>query len=193
MGMPVVQLGEIQIQELVNTQQGVYKGIVLRSISPIRTGSLVARIPLVVGNLNSHAPSNPVDAEIVGGNFDNERKFLGYQDIVYLNKGGREGLREGQIFTVLKSVRERKKDSLVNDLKEQVAKIKVIKTTKDRATAIILESSQYVRPGDFIGQQARLPGVDSQSAENVEENDLEAEFSDENSNLEYDEFQDELE
>ncbi len=192
MGKPVIQQGEIQIQELVNTRRGVYKAIVLRSIAPIKTGSLVARMPLVVGSLDAQAPSNPVDAEIVGGAFDNERRYLGYQDIVYLNKGGKEGLREGQIFTVLKSVRDRKKDSLVNELKEQIAKIKVIKTTKERATAIVLESTQYVRPGDFIGVQARLPGIEMEEAE-YEETDLESEFSDEDTNFEFDQPVDEFE
>lgn len=157
MGYPVIQEGEIQIQELVNPKEDVYKGIVVRSIGNAKIGSFVARTPLAVGNLNAERPSSPINAEIVGGPFDEEREVLGFQDVVYMNKGANEGLKEGQVFTVLKSVRDRKSSSLVEDLKEQVAKVKIIKTTPQRSTAIVLHSSQNVRPGDFIGSEAALP------------------------------------
>ncbi len=157
MGYAVIQEGEVQIQELVNQKEDVYKALVIRSIGNAKIGSFVARSPLAVGNINAEKPSPTINAEVVGSTFDGERKILGFQDLVYLNKGSNEGLKEGQVFTVLKSVRDRKKSSLVEDLKEQIAKIKVIKTTSERATAIVLNSSQFVRPGDFIGSQAKLP------------------------------------
>lgn len=157
MGYPVIQEGELQVQELVNPKKDVYKAIVVRSIGPAKIGSYVSRSELAVGNLTTQKVSSPINAEIIGGLFDNERKYLGYQDVVYLNKGSKEGVKEGQVFTVLKSVRDRKSSSLVDDLKEQIAKIKILKTTGERSTAIVLQSSQYIRSGDFIGVQAKLP------------------------------------
>lgn len=160
MGYAVIQQGEIQIQELVNQKANIYKGMVVRSIANVRVGSLVSRAPLAVGNISDTEASAAINAEIVGGPFEEERRVLGYQDVVYLNRGSNEGMRPGQVFTVLKSVRDRKESSMVEDLREQVARIKIIKTTPLRATAIVLNSSQFVRPGDFIGTQAVLPKPD---------------------------------
>lgn len=196
MGYPIIQEGEIQIQELVNQKEDVYKGMVVRSIGNAKVGSFVARIPLATGNISETQPATPINAEIVGGPFDEERTVLGYQDIVYLSKGANEGLKEGQVFTVLKSVRDRKKSSMVEDLREQVAKIKVLKTTPQRATAIVLNSTQFVRPGDFIGSQASLPKPEelksieereksySKKGVSDEETDVEQDFDQEESDLE---------
>jgi len=157
MGYPVIQEGEVQIQELVNQKDNVYKGMVVRSIGTAKVGSFVSRAPLAVGNISDSRASNPINAEVVGGAFDADRKVMGYQDVVYLNKGSNEGFKEGQVFTVLKSMRDRKKSTMVGDLREQVARIKILKTTPQRATAIVLNSNFTVRPGDFIGTQANLP------------------------------------
>lgn len=172
MGFAVIQEAEIQIQELVNEKEDVYKAIVLRSISSAKVGSLVSRGSLAVGNLNMSATSAPINAEIVGGSFDNERKVLGYQDVVYLSKGSDDGLKNGQVYSVLKNVKSRKESSMVESLKEQVAKIKIIKTTNARSTAIVLNSTQFMRPGDFIGEQGRIPKPDEiQSKDDVSSDD----------------------
>lgn len=185
MGYPVIQEGEVQVQELVNGKEDVYKAIVTRSINNAKIGSFVARGELATGTTGYKSISAPVDAEVVGGILDNDRAFLGFQDIVYLNKGTTGGLKEGQVFTVLKSVRDRKKSTLVTELKEQIAKIKVVKTTPERATALVLESTQYVTSGDFIGAQAKLPTPQEirenhKRSDEVEENpDVESEYEQE--------------
>lgn len=183
MGYPVVQEGEIQIQELVNSKEDVYKAIVVRSISSARIGSLLMRSPLVVSNTKETKLSTPINAQVVGGRGDNDRKILGYQDIVYLNKGANDGVREGQVFTVLKQISSRKKYSLVEDMKEQIAKVKIVKTTPGRATAIVLNSREYVRAGDFIGTPTQLPGPNEVRKENSSTVD-ESEFTDEDLDFE---------
>jgi nucleoid-associated protein YgaU len=167
MGYPFIQEAEVQIQELVNTKDNIYKAIVTRSIGNAKVGSFVTQGSLVVGDLTASSEATPIDAEIVGGLFDSDRKFLGYQDIVYLNKGSSEGIKEGQVFTVLKSVRNRKDSSVVNELKEQVAKVKILKTTSERSTGIVINSNQFVRPGDFIGVQAKLLTPDAAKSSDV--------------------------
>ncbi len=177
MGFPVVQEGEVQVQELVNSKEDLYKAIVVRSINPANVGSFVMRSPLVVSNTLESQISSPINAHIVGGREDNDRQFLGFQDVVYLDKGSSSGMREGQVFTVLKGSSARKKFSMVQDLKEQIAKIKIVKTTPERATAIVLNSREYVRSGDFIGTPTKVPPVEGLLNKNTSTVN-ESEFSD---------------
>lgn len=183
MGYPFIQEAEVQIQELVNKEKDIYKGIVVRSISNAKVGSSVSRGTMVVGDIEAHGIATPIDAEVVGGHFDNERTFLGYQDIIYLNKGSNEGVKEGQTFTILKSVRDRKKNTLVEALREQVAKVKILKTTPQRSTGIVIHSNQFVGPGDFIGAQARLPTPED--AKSIEIESAKEDSPDEESDSEF--------
>jgi len=151
MGKPVVLEGEIQVLDLVNADKNVYRAKVLRNINFVQLNSYVMRGNLIKGDISSTNESGQIKAEVIGGNKGDSQNIAGTQDTIFLNKGSHDGVRDGQTFTVFKNMEARKSSTYVQDLKEKIAQIKVIKTTPERATAIVLDAKQEIHPGDYIG------------------------------------------
>jgi nucleoid-associated protein YgaU len=180
MGKPIVLEGEIQITQQVNDKKNVYQAKVLRNVNFVQVGSYVMKGRLVEGNTAMTNDTASVSAEIVGGDFDNDRRFTAAEEEVFLNKGANAGIKEGQIFEVYKNMEARKDSTYIRNLKDKVARIKIIKTTPERSTGIIIGSSQEVRSGDFIGAK--------EVARNDEIKDFDFDAAQENSNQNSDEM-----
>ncbi len=147
-GYPIYCHAEIRIIENVNADKNIFKAIVVKSVFPLKVGALIARGTIPVANAEDKGSEGSTSGEIMGGDFEEERSFMGPQQTVYIDRGAEDGVQAGQIFSVRKNDRLRKPGTVVKEMKEQIARIKILKTDSKVSTAVVLAGREDVRPGD---------------------------------------------
>ena len=85
---------------------------------------------------------------VIGGQFDFDRTLYGAGSIIYLNQGSKAGLSEGQTLPVYRLQKLRNSDTLEKINRRYIGKIKVVKTSEDFATALVLNASEEIETGD---------------------------------------------
>lgn len=137
-------LADIAIVEMISVDAAGQHAVVLRSFAELKSGDLLGPVverPVVV------SPSPSQDALSVTGTvlaLHQQRLLAGPGDIVYIDRGGNQGLAPGLRLSV------RSADGSENT--RTAAEIMILRVTADRAAALVTEKSNHdVRPGDLVG------------------------------------------
>lgn len=141
-------LGQIELLEAVDVDEHLYRAIVKSIVSPIEVGAqlVVEDWPLI--NMLEGKPGPSVDADVIGGQYDFDRTLYGVGSIIYLNQGFKAGLSEGQTLPIYRLQKMRNSDTLEKINRRFIGKIKVVKTSEDFATALVLNASEEIETGD---------------------------------------------
>ena len=151
-GYPIYDKGELTIVSLMNSENSVYEARVSRSISQIFVADRLRSGHITKFDLAPRGPVNDkVSAQIIGGEYQEDRKTFGINSVIYLNRGSADGLNVGEILEVFKSTLARKDGVPQLGQKLKVAKVKIVKITGYRATGVIVALSDLVYLGDFVG------------------------------------------
>lgn len=144
----IVQIqGEIEIMETVNSREGLYRAMVKRSVAPIEIGAKLIAGPMPTYTVKEEGDVINLDGRIIGG-YSFRGKVFGDDSIVYFNKGSRQGVTVGQIINIYKSVPVRVPNSKVIENELPLGKIKVLRTSENFLTGVVLKSSEDIRVGD---------------------------------------------
>ena len=87
-----------------------------------------------------------VEAYIIKVQNDNEN--IKKKDIVYLNKGVKDGLLPGDILTIYKSIAN--KETGGNDVYHKTGKLMIINSMKDSAVAVVTNQKSVIHVGDVV-------------------------------------------
>lgn len=141
--------GEIEIEKVVNVSKNIYRAKVTKNLNPIEVGALVSDMEIPVYNLNA-GEIESANIEIFGGTSSDRMNLFGTGSLVLLKGGQSNEIEVGQTFSVYKnqSVRDSKSQALVNDM--IIGKLKVVHVSDSFSTAVVLESSEDIRPGDRL-------------------------------------------
>lgn len=139
---------EIRIIEKVNEDKNIYKALVTKSVFPAKVGAMLMRGSIPIANAEESGSSGSTTGEIIGGDYEEERFLFGTQQVVYIDRGTEDGVQVGSVYSVRKNNKLRNSNSLVKEMRTQIAKIKVVKTAGQFSTAIVLNSNEDVRVGD---------------------------------------------
>lgn len=144
----VVQVqGEIEIMETVNSREGLYRAMVTRSVAPIEIGAKLIAGPMPTYSVKEDGDVVNLDGQIIGG-YSFRGKVFGDDSIVYFNKGSRQGVTVGQIINIYKSVPVRVANSKVIENELPLGRIKVLRTSENFLTAVVLKANEDIRVGD---------------------------------------------
>lgn len=161
-GYPVEVSGHIKLTDLVNAEENIYKGLVVEAVNKVEVGQKLLRgsISRVDTSLNGDVKN--ITATILGGHLDNERRVLGSNAFVFLDRGSRQGLNVGDMLEVMKVQTIRNKDNKKVKVipTTRMALLKVAKTTENRATAFVLRSSEAIKPGYKTGRNRQASSSD---------------------------------
>jgi hypothetical protein len=141
--------GEIEITSVVDRDQQIYQASVTKLANPIRRGAIVSERPLPMVSFDLKGPHSSVQAHIIGGEFDLDRKVLGPGGTVYIDKGNASGLKVGDILGIdqlRKTVRE---ESAFPEMRTTVGLMKVAEVEDDSASGVIVSSETAIHPGDI--------------------------------------------
>ncbi|HEU4950341.1 MAG TPA: FlgT C-terminal domain-containing protein, partial [Holophagaceae bacterium] len=90
----------------------------------------------------------------ITGKKDDGKSILGDGDVVYLNAGETQGVRQGDRFVIIKTVQTKLKHpetkKLLGDVLQQVGILRVDHTTPDGAVATIERSMDVIQVGDHL-------------------------------------------
>jgi hypothetical protein len=175
LGVGIEVLGEVQLLEKVMGEKGketdgdIYRALVTKTVSPVAVGSALITDKIEQVNLSEKGPRSQVVAQIIGGQFTNERKLYGPQSFAFLNKGQNDGLEVGQILPIRLNRKARDQSSQVLANVRAIGWLKIVKTTPKLSTAVILRAWEGIATGDFTGagemsvSQAGLENLEDQS------------------------------
>ncbi len=173
-GYPVQVSGHIKLTDSVNTGENIYKGLVVEAVNKVVVGQKLLRGSISRVDTSSNGEVKNITATILGGHLDNERRVLGANAFVFLDRGSNHGLNVGDILEVMKVQTIRNKDNKKVKVvpTTRMALLKIAKTTDNRSTAFVLRSSAAIKPGYRTGQQASSDGAREYRDEVFENNDL---------------------
>jgi hypothetical protein len=92
-----------------------------------------------------------VEARIIGGEYDENRKVIGENSVVYLDQGSNVGLKPGDILPVQARRGERREDTKFPDWRRPIGILKIVKVERNVSTAIVVEAQEEITPGDRTG------------------------------------------
>lgn len=149
---PIVEIGgRIEITSVINEDKNMYRAVVVQTVNPIRSGSLLIRENLPKSNYSRRGTRTTIDSRIIGGEFDTKRKILGEGAVIYLDQGKQAGLNNGDILPVQANRKERRDDTKFPDLSRAIGLVKLVKVEESAATAIVLEAREEIHVGDHTG------------------------------------------
>lgn len=147
--------GRIKIVSLVDEVKKTYKAIIVKSFRPIDIGAKLVRSDYYTAEWSEQGSYLDVEAKIFGGRYDAGREVLGMGSVVYLDKGSEEGLENGKMMNVLRSNKVRGIDAGIGDA-PKIGSIRIIHVSKGVSTAIVIDSEEDIKPGDFTGNPVQI-------------------------------------
>ncbi len=181
--------GEVQLVEKVSSRDSdeldMYRALVLQIVNPVTTGSVLVKQEIEKIEITEKGPRSQVVAEIIGGVFIERRQIYGTESITFLNKGEKHGLAAGQILPIRAKMGLRNVGTRVESNIRPIGWLKILKTTPNLATAVIVKAWSDVITGDLTGSGDLVPSLgqleNDMDTDDGEDIDLKQELDDEDS------------
>jgi hypothetical protein len=122
---------------------------VIHAISVSVRGASVVPGEVTWVNTSPTGSTSSVQAEIIGGNFDSRGLLFGEGDWVFLNRGAKDGLQEGQLIWTNTLPSNYETDTPFKVGVHHASLIKIVKVASEVSTGLILSSKQGVMQHDF--------------------------------------------
>lgn len=140
--------GQVEIVGVADEKNNVYLATVLMSVNPIPKGGMVLDEPLPQGDYSRTGRRSEVKVRVVGGEFDETRKIIAESSVIFLDGGSKAGLQVGDLLGVQANRGVRHGSSKYGNVTKPIALIKIIDVRETVATALVLETSEEIMPGD---------------------------------------------
>jgi hypothetical protein len=143
--------GRITIADVVSESKHVYRAVVDLTANGVFVGSMILAEPPPKADLDQNGPRKEAEVEVVGTEYDRNRKVVGLGSIVYLDGGAQAGLKKGDILGVQSALGRRHAGTNYPELLSPIATIKVVDVRSNVATAIVLYDNEPISVGDRTG------------------------------------------
>ncbi len=150
-GHQIEYLGTIKITEQASDVEPLYKAIVMSSIGQVSVGAKLTREAIPKVSFSKDGKENSTHGEVIGGVYDPKQKLMADSSVLYLDVGANAGISVGDVMAVIRNDKARNSKSLVTMNAKKIGSIKIAKVTPSFATAIVLQSSDEIVPGDNVG------------------------------------------
>lgn len=165
--------GEIEIQEKVN-DNGTYRALVKKAIQPIEVGGILVPGNLPHMNISKTSVEEGVGGVVIGGQFEDNRFLMGDEGVIYIDNGSSQGLTAGQTLPIYKNERLHNPDVKAKYNDPVIGHVKIVRVSKDFATAFVLRVNTEIKVGDYVGTISSSGSAVSSAASK----DSEEEFGD---------------
>jgi len=141
--------GVLQLVEVIDSEAGTYRALVTKTIAPIEVGAKLFSDSMPTLNVSDSGGEAPhISARVFGGQYGVHRRFFGPDGILFLNQGSGAGLTAGQVLNIYKNQGVRSYFNLVKDNPRIIGKIKIVRTSEEFATAVVLSANEEIYIGD---------------------------------------------
>jgi hypothetical protein len=140
--------GTIEILDLINQDENVYRAFVKKVIHPMVVGAqlTVAEMPTLA--TDGGGEPTPLAARIIGGQFSTERKYFSRDSLVFLNVGSAQGASVGQVLPVYRNALARVPDTKEVMAPRKIGTVKVVNVSDNFSTAIVIDGQDEIQTGD---------------------------------------------
>ncbi len=155
---PIVEVGgRVEIIGVVNEDKNVYRASVIFTVNPIRLGSILVNEPLPKSTYSRRGTRTTIEAEIIGGEYDQQRRMIGEGSVIYLDQGHKAGLNNGDILPVQSRRGVRRESTKFPDWNRAIGLVKLVRVDEGVSTAIVLEAHEEILVGDRTGGKLSPP------------------------------------
>lgn len=158
--------GEIEITDRIQDKARTSKFEIFRALVTKAIDLTLTDFQLVPGRLqtitlNLDGPRGTVNTQIIGSYKHQASIIYGPGDVVFLNKGSRQGVTHGQILNVYVNRMSRNPRAAVTNSPVPSGQVKVVKVDDNVSTAVIVKATDAFQQGDFVQEQAQAISVDT--------------------------------
>lgn len=142
-------VGEIKIIGEETAKTGLISGRITKSYDMVEDGALLisGRIPEYDLSFNPESVQ-PVDAHILRGSELFGFNVLGVGQTVFVSQGEKQGITAGSLIEVKQNRKERSPFDTPSDIVNKIGVIKIVSSTPDVSTGIVVSSRDFIIPGD---------------------------------------------
>ena len=144
--------GQIEILGRASSKKPVYKARITQAIGQISKQHKLLPGPLPYFTATSEGQSTQVPAQIIGGSLP-KNQILSVGQIAFIDAGGNQGLKTGDLLQVYLNPNLRVGRDLSDMNYKSIGLLKVIQTVDKYSTVYILDVSDDIRVGDWVGLQ----------------------------------------
>ncbi len=142
--------GELEIGEVVNPEEGLYRATIKRAIFPVKVGSILVNSQIQeTSTLNSGTPGS-TSGFVIGGEYFNGRRALGLGSLVFLFSPEQASFNRNEILTIFPNWERRKGSTGVKINAKPIAKVRVVRSQGTYATGIVVQSDTEIEMMDSI-------------------------------------------
>jgi hypothetical protein len=136
--------GEIEVLDIVNSEENIYRAFVKKIINPLNVGANLAigKLPQFQAKTTQMGSAS---AQVIGGQNDKERRLIESASIVYL---AGDGLAEGQSYPIYRQQSIRQEETRAIENPRKIGEVKVVKVSDRFATAVVIDESEEIHVGD---------------------------------------------
>jgi LysM domain len=154
LGKLVRMVGQVRI---LGSDKDLFRAEVYAEFYPLQRGDKIIRIPKIAGESIAEFPAKELIPQVVMGP-DEDRAFLGQGELVVLNKGHNQGMREGYLFKVFDDTDPVVKNQDVVTPRAK-GEIRVVYVGEDSSVGVINRCQEPVRVGDSLLSFPELPDI----------------------------------
>lgn len=155
-GVPVSVDGEIKLIEQLEEGEDTFKAVIISNLNPIRKGAKLAALKLPLVELSTIGPVLNVEGKVGGGYMDGSTEYYGVGSFVFLDVGAENGVKVGGLVYALADERLRDRKTVDRQNKRDVGLIKIVHTTSNLATGVVVQANDVIMAGDSIGMPGPL-------------------------------------
>ncbi len=153
-GVPISVDGEVKLIEKVDDDY--FKAAVISNTNPIRVGAKLVKEKLPTVELSTIGPILNVEGQIGGGYLDGLTEFFSPGSFVFLDVGSAQGIKVGGIIYALANEKLRNKKTVDDSNKRDVGLLKIVHTTENSSTAVVVQANDVIMSGDLLGSPGPL-------------------------------------
>lgn len=143
--------GEIQIQEVVNAEDRIFRAKVSKSIAPILVGSKLIPGSMPQFDSSPGLAKDSITAEVIGGEFSERRDYFSLNSLVFINRGTNAGLLLNDSINVYANPLKRNQKARLIFSKRRVGEIKLVYLSDNYSVGYVSRINDDIRLGDIVG------------------------------------------
>ena len=142
-------LARVRVTDILDDNR--YRVEVFHSYGDVRRGAWVCRERVSTFSNNYQGRFSEIQLRILGGGTEKGSQIFGQNDVIFLNGGTEQGLKEGDILGIYSVRKNRYRRVKVRMAPNPIAHIKVFRVESQVASAFVLDSKDAILVGDQTG------------------------------------------
>ena len=139
------------VDEFKDRDFNFYRCLVLGGIAPVEVGASLVKEDIQYLDISQPGQESKLPAKLIGGDYSSSRTFFSRDAIVYLNRGAKQGFKKGMVLPIYQNRKERMKNTVAAWIDHIVGRVKIVRAGKNFSTGVIVEATEDIRVGDYIG------------------------------------------